>query len=71
MFVSGNGGEGHYSQGAGAVGSMPDVFRNDMVFGFLEIKLVTPTRVHFQNWSCGTAGTSAPTKIGPQVTISI
>ena len=71
IFVNGAGGQGHYPQDDGPMGTIPDVFTDDSNYGFLRIELADANTARFQNFSTGGTGVAAAEAVGPSVTISV
>ena len=72
IFCNGAGGAGHYPlSGIGVGGTVPDVFSDDQVFGFMKIEFVDSSTVHFQNYTTGVNGSTSPATIGPLVSLNV
>ena len=71
IFINGAGGAALYSQGAGASGTMPDVFADDAHFGFLQIELTDSHTARVQNFATNPISSANAIAIGPLVTVTI
>lgn len=69
IFLNGAGGAQLYHQGD--IGTFPDVFAKDTVFGFLQIELVDQDTAAFQHYSTGGLGADAAAPIGPRTEIHL
>ena len=71
IFINGAGGAALYSQGSGALGTMPDAFADDSHFGFLQIELVDPDHAVFQNFAIAPTASGGVSPIGPAIKINL